>query len=415
MGVAPTMTNMASTFSRQNLPFGMMFALQFGALGCWLPVFSLHLQDTLEFSGPEIGTILGVSSAAALFSPFIGALLSDRYITARYLMALCHGVAGGMILWCSWTPSFLEVLVSMTLYQLVFTPSFALCNSITFRFMEGGREGFGLIRVWGTISWMLVAWILAVLLKVFPGGTSLALQASALCSFGMVLLCLGLPSAEKVGSKKGSRFESLKLPPGIVTFFMSPPVVMLSLASFLISMTFRFHFTGGGPYLSGVGCRVEWVLPALSAAQILELWLLFRLKHHLKRWGYFGLMGLGGLICMVQFSGLALNPGMGLAIFLMMGHGVTFTYFSTALLMWMDTRVEKELHSSVHQLVVFIPSLAGVVGGYVSGWMLEPAEKSANYIYFYGLPAGAALIVLFLVLGAKWGENKVMAKRSSFE
>jgi hypothetical protein len=385
----------------QNLPFGLMFALQFGALGCWLPVFTLHLQQTLGFDGAQIGMILGLSAASALFSPFLGVLISDRLLSPRSFLGVCHGIAAGMMFWCSYATGYTQVLLGMIFYQLVFTPSFALSNAIALRHLKGGRDSFGGVRVWGTVAWMAVAWILAVLLKFFPEKTSLALQASAWCSIAMVLLCFALPTQGRSVSLGDGILKVFHLPSGVWKFFLSPPVLMLSAGSFLISMTYRFHFTGGGPYLVGRGCSMEWVLPALSIGQILELWFLSRLKHTLKRWGYFGLMGLGAFISLVMFAVLALNPNLGWAIFFMMGHGVTFTYFSTSVLMWLDSKVEGQFHSSVHQLMIFIPSLAGVVGGYVSGWMLEPAESTGNYVAFYSVPAVAALVTLLLIIGAK--------------
>lgn len=377
-----------------------MFALQFGALGAWLPVFSLHLQKGLGFSGVQIGTVLGVSSAAALFSPFLGAMVTDRLLSARKFLAVCQGLSGVMLIWCAFTGDFFQVLISMTMYQLMFTPSLALCNAIALKHIKGGRERYGSIRVWGTVSWMAIAWIVALLLKVYPQGTALALLTSVGCSFGLMALCFFLPSDRAL--VRPSRRNFLKFSSGVWKFFLAPEVIMLSLGSFLISMTFRFSFTGGGPYLVGSGCPVEWVLPALSMGQILELWFLFRLKHHLERWGYFGLMSIGAMACLFQFLGMSFNPPIAWAVFLMMGHGVTFTYFSTVLLMWMDTQVRKEDHSSVHQLVIFIPSLAGVVGGYLSGWMLESAEASGNYTQFYAVPAVAGFLTLSLVALAKF-------------
>jgi len=176
--------------SPKLLPFGLMFALEFGALGCWLPVFSLHLQQSLKFNGEQIGMILGGSAASALLSPFLGVLVSDRLLSARGFLATCHGIAALMMIWCSTTSDYHQILVAMVIYQLAFTPSFALCNSIALRHLKGGREAFGGVRVWGTLSWMVVAWILALLLKFYPERTSLGLQASALCSVAMTGLCL---------------------------------------------------------------------------------------------------------------------------------------------------------------------------------------------------------------------------------
>jgi len=392
--------------SPKLLPFRLMFALEFGALGCWMPVFSLHLQQSLKFNGEQIGMILGGSAASALLSPFLGVLVSDRLLSARRFLAVCHGIAALMMIWCSSTSDYHQILVAMVIYQLAFTPSFALCNAIALRHLEGGREAFGSVRVYGTVSWIIVAWILAFLLKFQPERTSLGLQASALCSVAMAGLCFFLPASAKPVQPMGGLWNFLNLPSGVWRFFLSPPVLLLSLGSFLISMSYRFHFTGGGPYLVGVGCPVEWVLPALSTGQLFELWCLFRLRHHLRRWGYFGLMGLGATISFIMFCGLAINPELEWSVVLMMGHGVTFAYFSTVLVLWMDTKVKAEFQSSVHQLMIVIPSLAGVVGGYVSGRMLEPAEVSGDYLLFYGVPAFTGLVTFFLVCGAKWLEGK---------
>jgi MFS family permease len=126
----------------KNSRLGTMMFLQYALWGAWLPVTARYLSASvaeggLGFSGSEIGMILGLAgSIGAVAAPFIAGQIADRYFsTERILAALV--IIGGVVKWITaYQTDYSAWLVLSIIYSVVYMPTLALSNSITFRAYE---------------------------------------------------------------------------------------------------------------------------------------------------------------------------------------------------------------------------------------------------------------------------------------
>ena len=88
----------------------MMF-LQYAIPACINPILSLYLMNNLGFSPSRAGQIIAVVAIGAIVAPFLAAYVVDRFISARVLLAACHGLAGAAIGAFSLSRSFWPVYV----------------------------------------------------------------------------------------------------------------------------------------------------------------------------------------------------------------------------------------------------------------------------------------------------------------
>ena len=148
----------------KNSRLGTMMFLQYALWGAWLPVTARYLsagvaEGGLGFSGSEIGMILGLAgSIGAVAAPFIAGQIADRYFsTERILAALV--IIGGVVKWITaYQTDYSAWLVLSIIYSIVYMPTLALSNSITFAHMKDPDSDFPKIRVWGTIGWIAASW-----------------------------------------------------------------------------------------------------------------------------------------------------------------------------------------------------------------------------------------------------------------
>ena len=148
-----------------NYRLGTMMFLQYALWGAWLPVVARYLSATIDegglgFTGSQIGMILGLAgSVGAVAAPFIAGQLADRYFSTERTLAVLVTV-GGAVKWITaYQTEYSSWLILSILYSILYMPTLALSNSITFAHISDQENDFPKIRVWGTIGWIVASWV----------------------------------------------------------------------------------------------------------------------------------------------------------------------------------------------------------------------------------------------------------------
>ena len=275
----------------KNSRLGTMMFLQYALWGAWLPVTARYLsagvaEGGLGFSGSEIGMILGLAgSIGAVAAPFIAGQIADRYFsTERILAALV--IIGGVVKWITaYQTDYSAWLVLSIIYGVVYMPTLALSNSITFAHMKDPDSDFPKIRVWGTIGWIAASWAFPMIwlqtdlnfqwMPPFIVGPEVAnvtsRLADALIFSGVIsvtygLFCFMLPNTppkkdavEKLAFKKA--FE----------LFNQTSFSILVVASLTVSIIHQIYFLQTGPFLSSIGLKDSQIGPAMTVGQFAEI------------------------------------------------------------------------------------------------------------------------------------------------
>src|SRR5262245_7615357 len=133
----------------------MMF-LEFFIWGAWLPKIFGYL-DYLKFDAWEQGLILNCFALASLTAMFFSTQFVDRTFAAEKFLAFSQLVGGVAILALTWVTDFWPFFALMLVHCLLYVPTISIANSIAFANMKDPKE-FGVVRMGGTIGWVLAAW-----------------------------------------------------------------------------------------------------------------------------------------------------------------------------------------------------------------------------------------------------------------
>ena len=379
----------------------MMF-LQYFASGATWPIMSLYLTDHLHFSGAQAGVVLAMSCVAAVVSPWAGACVADRIISAERLLAVCHFVAAAMMLALSTQTGFTSVLVLYLAYTLMTGPTVALANAITFHNAPGGNKAFGDIRLWGTVGWIVVAWVFGFLWLrgtgsgVVQGRLPDALKLSAISSVVLGLYTLTLPKAGRriQGPVRLIPHESLRI-------FMKPQILWIAAASLLVGIVDRYHYFGMAPYLRHLGFSDASIMPSMSVGQMVEVPAMAMLGWMLSRLGIKVTLILGILAEIWRFVAFAWGSSTALVFSGICCHGLAYGFFFTAVYTYIDGHCDKASRTGLHQLFSIITSgLGSLAANLLAGVCMDlfvPASGVIRYGWFWLVPAVLSAIGLLVI------------------
>jgi len=131
----------------------MMFsAVSSSGAGGSLP-WAATWRRPLHANGTQSALAYSTQSWGAIIAPFIVGLIADRYFNAERLLGALH-IAGAVLLYAlSTTRGFKGFYPCLLAYMILYMPTLALVNTISFRQMDEPAKHFSSVRVWGTIGW----------------------------------------------------------------------------------------------------------------------------------------------------------------------------------------------------------------------------------------------------------------------
>ena len=394
--------------------------LQYALWGAWLPVTARYLsagvaEGGLGFSGSEIGMILGLAgSIGAVAAPFIAGQIADRYFsTERILAALV--IIGGVVKWITaYQTDYSAWLVLSIIYSVVYMPTLALSNSITFAHMKDPDSDFPKIRVWGTIGWIAASWAFPMIwlqtdlnfqwMPPFIVGSEVAnvtsRLADALIFSGVIsvtygLFCFMLPNTPP----KKDAVEKLAFKKAFALFNQTSFTILV-VASLTVSIIHQIYFLQTGPFLSSIGLKDSQIGPAMTVGQFAEIAAMAYLGFFLKRFGFRKVIFLGVLAYAARYAvfGTVTFP-IWIMVVSQAFHGICYAFFFAGAYIYVDKIADEDVRHSAQTVFGMIILGGGpVIGGWLSGYLQETFTQAGLFDYspfWYTLSAVGFVTALF--------------------
>ena len=395
--------------------------LQYALWGAWLPLTARYLSASvaeggLGFTGSQIGMTLGLAgSIGAVMAPFIAGQIADRYFSTERILAFLV-TAGGVVKWItSYQTEYSAWLVLSIIYSVLYMPTLALSNSITFSHIDDQENDFPKIRIWGTIGWIVASWVFPMIwlqtnlnfqwmppFIVGAEGSNVtsrladALKFSGLISITYGAFCFLLPHTppKKDATEKLAFKKAFKL-------FRFSSFTTLVIASLAVSVIHQIYFLQTGPFLSHLGILDSQIGPAMTIGQFAEILTMAYLGFFLKRLGFKKVITIGVAAYFMRYAifGTESFP-VWVIVASQAFHGFCYAFFFAAAFIYVDKLADEDVRHSA-QTVFGIIILGGgpVIGGWLSGYLqnIYTVENIFNYSNFwYTVSAiGLATMVFF--------------------
>jgi nucleoside transporter len=403
----------SKTYSRLSL---MMF-LQFFVWGAWFVTLGTHLGKGIGFTKGEVGYAFLMNNLAAIISPFFIGMIADRFFASQKVMGVLH-LLGGVILYLFADVTTIGWLIfGLLLYNLMYMPTLALVNNISFHQMEKPDSQFPKVRVWGTIGWIAAGLsITYVLARFYPDveASAVPMKMAAIASIVMGLYSFTLPNTppQNIGGKVSAGevlgFKALRL-------LKERSFFVFVLCSLLISIPLAFYYNFTNPFLNDL--KMQGAAAKQSMGQMSEVIFMVLMPFFFVRLGVKKMLLVGMLAWVARYA-LFANGNLGSAAWMLYGgillHGVCYDFFFVTGQIYVDRKAPREIRASAQGFIALITYGVGIgLGSIVSGKVGDAVTTKVsetvgdvvttrdvtNWRTFWWIPcAFAAVIALFFAL-----------------
>jgi MFS family permease len=395
-----------------------MMVLEFFIWGAWLPLIFGYLPS-LGFSPLQQSLILTAFPVASIIGMFFSNQWADRSASPERVLAVSHLIGGLAMLGCGFTRSFLPFFGLMLVHCLLYVPTISITNSIAFANMKNADKEFGIVRMGGTIGWILAAWPFTFIFVNWAAvdaaqpagfvnwiGTALAnpltgdaakaatrwtFIVAGLASLALAAYSLTLPRATP--QSRGAADAGRTAWAEAVSLLKKPFILVLWLVTLVDSFVHNAYFNWTGVFLGtareagGVGIASNWITPVMSIGQVAEILTMVILGATLKTLGWRATMVVGILGHAARFLVYAMFPASaGMIIAVQVLHGICYAFFFATVYIFVDAHSPKSIRASAQGLFnLQILGIGALLANAICPWLLQSVYTSDGVTDFTGL------------------------------
>jgi nucleoside transporter len=396
----------------------VMMVLEFFIWGAWLPLIWGYMgKDGLNFTDSQITWVGSAFAIASVIAIFFSNQFADRNFAAEKFMAFSHLVGGIAILAMYWAKDFPTFFGLMVIHSLLYVPTISVANTLAFTHLQNAHKEFGLVRMGGTVGWILAAWPLYFVLQGKTGTDAVAASRyifliSGVSSLVLAAFSLGLPHTPPKRAAAGEGLAFAKA----LSFLTKPYLLILFLVTFIDATIHNGYFLMAGGFLGSkdVGIAPEWIMPVMSIGQVAEIATMALLGLVLSRLGWKLTLTIGILGHAARYAVFAFMPqNQAMIIAVQVLHGICYAFFFATLYIFIDGAFPKDVRSSAQGLFNLL--ILGL-GDLAAKWLFIPlqasltaADGTVNYHQLFLYPTGLAAIAAVLLAIAFWPPAEIKA------
>ncbi|MGH2647887.1 MAG: MFS transporter [Ginsengibacter sp.] len=405
--------------STTRLQLSFMMFLEFFIWGAWFVTLGTFLINNLHATGAQTGAVFSTQSWGAIIAPFIIGLIADRYFNAERILGMLHLVGAALMYYmysvggvtAVYPESFFYYLLA---YMILYMPTLALVNSISFNQLNNTEKEFPGIRVWGTIGWIVAGLLISY---VFLWDSEASVKAglmrntfllASIASLVMGIFSFTLPKTppKVVKGTKVKVSEILGL--DAIKLLKDKNFLIFFIASILICIPLAFYYQYANPYLTDIGMANP--TGKMTMGQFFEIFFLLMLPFFFKKFGFKITIMAGMLAWAIRYALFAYGNAGDLTFMLMIGiilHGICYDFFFVSGQIYTDAKAGPKFKSAAQGLITLATYGIGMLIGFEVAGLIKDAYTTtsvvnnvstavSNWKMIWIIPSGIAFVVFLL-------------------
>lgn len=387
-----------------RLRLSTMMFLQFFIWGAWYTTIAVYMTQ----HGMEKLTYwpYTVNPIAAIVAPFFLGLVADRYFATEKVLGTLH-VLGGIVMFAvpRFTGSPTVFILLLLLYNLCYMPTLGLANSLAFHHIADQEKQFPLIRVFGTIGWIIaglfISYVLGPLLGVVAEQTEWPVRTAAVASILLGLYSFTLPHTPPSAAGQRVSLRSI-LGLDALAQLGDRSFYVFIVASFLLCIPLAAYYNFTQLFLGNAG--VTKIAAVQTLGQVSETGFMLLMPLMFLRLGVKRMLMVGMAAWVLRyglFSIAAPNAIISLIIIGILLHGVCYDFFFVTGQIYVDKKSTPAVRGQAQGFLVLVTYGAGMlIGAQVAGKVFNRFLGGATSLTldqwksFWLLPAAFAAVVL---------------------
>jgi len=404
-----------------KLRLGVMMFLEFFIWGGWFVTMGSYLAANLGASGAQSALAYSTQSWGAIIAPFVVGLIADKFFNAERLLGIMH-LAGAVLLYVLANAQVFDGFYPYLLaYMIIFMPTLALVNSVSFRVTDDPAKQFSKIRVWGTVGWIVAGLVISYAFSwdshaaIAAGMLKHTFMMSAIASALLGIFSFTLPPTPP--QIKAGQWPSLREVLGLdaLSLLRDRNFLVFFISSILICIPLAFYYQHANQFLTEI--QVTNATGKQTLGQMSEVFFMLLIPFFLVRVGMKATLLVGMLAWALRYVMFAFGNADERVFLLLIAialHGVCYDFFFVSGQIYTDAKAGPRSKSAAQGLITLATYGLGMLIGFWAAGKITDAYTMAgahdwHAIWLY--PAAFAGLV-FVGFALAFKNEKVSYQKS---
>lgn len=394
-----------------KLQLSLMMFLQFFIWGGWFVTLGTFLGNNLKASGGQIALAFSTQSWGAIIAPVFIGLIADRYFNAEKILGVLHLLGSVLLYLMSQTVDFSVFYPYVFVYMLLYMPTLALVNSVSFNQMKDTAAEFPFIRTFGTIGWIISGIVISYIFgwdaqeSIASGALSNTFKMVALASLILGIFSFSLPKTPPFESDQKSFSLKNVLGWDALKLLSDRNFLLFFIASVLICIPLAFYYQQANPFLVELGMNNPTA--KMSLGQVSEVLFMLLLPVFFVRFGFKNTILVGMMAWVIRYMLFAYGDVGDKTFMLIIGillHGICYDFFFVSGQIYTDFKAGEKIKSAAQGLITLATyGLGMLIGFWIAGkisdaFILDTGGHEWNMIWKFPALFALGVFLLFLLI-----------------